>query len=251
MKFSSSVIRELKYYVYIYLHPITNQIFYVGKGKGNRLFSHLMDTADSEKVEYIQNLAKQNLSPKIEILVHGIEDKVTVLRIESAIIDLLGIKNLSNKQSGYKSATYGRMSIDQIVSVYGQKEANISEPSILIRINQAFRYSMSEAELYDYTRGHWKLNLERAKKARYAFSIYSGVIQEIYTVLGWFEALETFSIRKQNELIKRGSDERVNGRYEFIGDIAPDTIRKKYRHKSVNHYFNAGNMNPILYLNVE
>lgn len=41
-KFSSSVIKGLNNYVYIYSHPVTKEIFYVGKGRrGNRIFSHL------------------------------------------------------------------------------------------------------------------------------------------------------------------------------------------------------------------
>ncbi|MBK8110820.1 MAG: hypothetical protein IPK46_11085 [Saprospiraceae bacterium] len=32
-KFSKIVANELKYYVYLYLHPTTREVFYVGKGK--------------------------------------------------------------------------------------------------------------------------------------------------------------------------------------------------------------------------
>ena len=56
-------------------------------------------------------LEAQGLQPKIEILVHGLEDEEVALRVESSVIDLIGIKNLTNKQNGYKSATFGRMSI--------------------------------------------------------------------------------------------------------------------------------------------
>ncbi len=163
-KFSHSVIKELKYYVYIYSHPTTKEFFYVGKGKGNRVFSHLEDEKDSKKVNFLNDLKKQKLQPKIEILIHGLDDEKIALRVESSIIDLLGIDNLTNIQNGYKSATFGRMSIEQINSAYDQQEVEIIEPSILIRINQAFRYSMSDIELYDFTRGQWKLNPENAKK---------------------------------------------------------------------------------------
>jgi len=47
-KFLQSVTKELKYYVYIYSHPLTDEIFYIGKGKGNRAFSHLEDKSDSK-----------------------------------------------------------------------------------------------------------------------------------------------------------------------------------------------------------
>ena len=40
-QFPKNVIENLKNYVYIYSDPITEKIFYVGKGKGNRVFDHL------------------------------------------------------------------------------------------------------------------------------------------------------------------------------------------------------------------
>ncbi|QEY21607.1 hypothetical protein D0S48_13550 [Psychrobacillus sp. AK 1817] len=45
-QFSKEVINKLKYYVYIYSDPETEEIFYVGKGIGNRVFSHLIDSDD-------------------------------------------------------------------------------------------------------------------------------------------------------------------------------------------------------------
>jgi len=250
-KFSSSVIEALKYYVYLYSHPQTKEIFYVGKGKGNRVFSHLKENSDSQKVKVINDLKKQGLEPIIEILIHGLEDETTALRVESSIIDLYGTKKLTNKQSGYKSATYGRMSLEQINSAYNKQRTDITEPSILIRINQAFKYSMSDIELYDYTRGQWVLSPERAINAKYAFSIYKGIIQEVYEVLNWYPAGSTFSIRENNSNIKREKEDKPEGRYEFIGNIASKKIQQKYKYKSVEHYFKNGNSNPIMYINLD
>jgi hypothetical protein len=249
-KFSSPVINELKYYVYIYSNPKIDKIFYVGKGKGNRVFAHLEEKSNSKKVQQINELRNQGIEPKIEILIHGLKDEKTALRVESSIIDLIGIKKLTNKQSGYKSASFGRMTIEQINALYDKRKVNIIEPSILIRINQAFRYSMSEIELYDYTRGQWKLNPERAKNAKYGISVYQGIIQEVYEILDWYNAGTTYHIRQGNKNIEREEIKRIKGRYEFIGNLAPKKIRKKYKYKSVEHYFKQGNSNPIMYVNV-
>jgi len=48
---SSEVLKKIKSYVYLLSDPKTNEIFYAGKGKGNRVFSHLKDTADTDKVK--------------------------------------------------------------------------------------------------------------------------------------------------------------------------------------------------------
>ncbi len=40
-EFPLSVIEKLDYYVYLLIDPGTNQVFYVGKGTGNRIFAHI------------------------------------------------------------------------------------------------------------------------------------------------------------------------------------------------------------------
>ena len=45
-QFSSEVISKLGYYVYLISDPSNGEIFYVGKGKGNRVFSHFKETGD-------------------------------------------------------------------------------------------------------------------------------------------------------------------------------------------------------------
>lgn len=117
------------------------------------------------------------------------------------------------------------MTIEQVNSLYDKRKAEITEPAILIRINQAFRYSMTDIELYDYTRGRWKVSRIQAKKAKYAFAVYEGIIQEIYEIIDWFEAGKTFSVRhdKKNPETLR----KLEGRFEFIGNIASSLIQKK------------------------
>ncbi|GEM_PF-2758863 len=87
--FDEDIKRKLKYY--IYLDPDTNDIFYVGKGKGNRVFSHLKDTPDSKSKinEKIREIRNKNKEPQIEILLHGIDDEYLAKKVEAAVIDLL------------------------------------------------------------------------------------------------------------------------------------------------------------------
>ena len=248
--FNSNEITKLGFYVYLYSHPLTDEIFYVGKGKGNRVFAHLEDKTDSEKVRYIETLTNQGLKPKIEILIHGLDTDEDALKIESSIIDLIGIKNLTNIQKGYKSSTYGRMTVEQVKAAYNKTKIDIIEPSILIRISKAFRHSMKATELYDYTRGYWVINVQNASRAKYAFSIYEGIIQEVYEIAGWYKAGKTLSIRENKEYEEINEAGDYSNRYEFVGNIAEPGIRDKYRYKYIGHLFKKGNSNPVMYLNM-
>jgi hypothetical protein len=49
MRIPANVARHLGYYVYLYIDPRTMRPFYVGKGKGTRLLSHLGRQAESQK----------------------------------------------------------------------------------------------------------------------------------------------------------------------------------------------------------
>ena len=49
--FSSEIIREIKYYVYLLSDPVNDKIFYVGRGKGNRIFQHLKDKNQNDKTK--------------------------------------------------------------------------------------------------------------------------------------------------------------------------------------------------------
>lgn len=42
--------------------------------------------------------------------------------------------------------------------------------------------------------------------------------------------------------------EELKNRYEFVGRVAPEEIRKKYKDKSVANIFSKGEQNPIRYI---
>ena len=126
----------------------------------------------------------------------------------------------------------------------------IAEPAILIRINRTYSPEMNEEALYDYTRGRWKLNTQRAQKATYSIAVYKGIVQQVYKIKDWHSAGTTESSRKPNDKPELNSTKSMIGRYEFRGQVASEPIRDKYVHKSVKHYFVRGNSNPINYVNI-
>ena len=64
-RFSKEIKKALKYYVYLFSNPITGEIFYVGKGKGDRVFSHLEDTNENEKVKKLRRLGIKVVNLKL------------------------------------------------------------------------------------------------------------------------------------------------------------------------------------------
>ena len=66
-----SILTAMEYYVYILSDPSDNEIFYVGKGKGNRAFSHLIDTSDNPKTKKIRDIVFKNLITSLEEKIDG------------------------------------------------------------------------------------------------------------------------------------------------------------------------------------
>lgn len=242
-KFPASIHSQLKHYVYLYIDPRNNQIFYVGKGKGDRAFSHLFDTSERAKTQRISEIRSEGKEPIIELVVHGIEDDETVRRIEASVIDLFGITNLTNIQRGYHSREFGRMSINQVVATYAPKQGIVTDPVLAFRINKTFHYGITDREMYDYTRHSWKLGIRR-EQAKYAFTVYQGVVQEVYEIEKWLPQNTTPNIKHE----QGGTTEINSERWEFVGHVANHTMREKYLYKNIAKYF-FSNQSPYAYIN--
>jgi hypothetical protein len=239
-KFPAEVIRQLKSYVYAYTDPRSGEFFYLGKGIGNRAFSHLAETGDSEKVKLIRAIRQAGHEPKIEIIRYGLTNAEAEL-VEAVAIDLLGRSALKNAVRGAHSRSFGRVRVETILRQFQAKPAKIQHKVILITINRLFRDGMTELELLEATRGIWKVGLRR-ERAELALAVYQGTVQEVFTIQRWHKA-GTLEYQTRDSKGFRGS-----GRYEFEGIVAPEAVRKSYRHKSVRDYLAKGSQNPIRYV---
>jgi hypothetical protein len=89
--------------------------------------------------------------------------------------------------------------------MYEAQPVTIDEPAILIRLNQRYRYGMSDLELYEITRGGWKVSPER-HHPQYAFAVYRGVVQEVYWIECWQRAgTAPYRTRTDVKVESRGS----------------------------------------------
>ena len=104
-----------------------------------------------------------------------------------------------------------------------KEEVEILDRVVAININQTYRAGLSAEELYDVTRGIWRLDRDRAENAKYAFAVYQGEIKEVYFIQKWHRAGTT-----QYETPRELPPELLSTRFEFTGIRAPDEIRDKY-----------------------
>jgi len=242
LRIAPAVARRLGYYVYLYVNPMDDSVFYVGKGKNGRALAHLRADEKKAIARVIRELRASGAEPRIEILAHGLGTPNAALKLEAAAIDLLGLGNLANAVRGH-GTKYGRMALQEVVAHYTRRRASIREPAILIRINKLYRYGMTQADLYDATRSAWHVG-ERREDAKYAFSVFEGVVREVYRITHWLPAGSTFNSRFD------GRGLRDPDRREFVGTIAEDDVRRRYINRYVGHLFSQGAQNPIAYVNL-
>lgn len=236
-RLSQSTIEKLGYYVYTLIDPRNKKVFYVGKGKGNRIYAHveaseLIDVKEIDKIATIRAIRKAGKEVGHTVVRHGLSE-AEAFAVEASLIDytetILKIK-LTNLVAGHYSNENGIRTIEDIEIQYEAPEAVFTEPMLLIRVNRLYKPGMKPKELYDATRMQWRVG-PRAFKLKYACAIYLGIVREVYEIKEWSPM------------------EVINGhqRHGFTGKVAPPAIRDKYRHTSVKHVFKKGAQNSIMY----
>lgn len=255
--FSTAIIEKINYYIYCLVDPRNQNIFYIGKGIGNRVFQHAQGaltckTNENDKISLINDIHKDGLEPLYYILRHNIKEEKQALEYEALAIDLLSIvkpnqQPLTNIQGGTYSSEKGLMSLSELKHIYDPQELKTDLPVVLITINKNYKKlkqqiksgeidkSQIEKEIYERTRGYWKTGLRR-EKAKYAIAVYRGWTLAAYEISYWIEA----PIERQ-------------GRWGFIGKLVPkdspiyQELVNKLTYSSNNDY--KAPQNPITYRN--
>lgn len=233
--FPPDVALKLKTYVYRLIDPRNGETFYVGKGQGNRVFAHIRGEQEGdeldEKMTRIREIHLAGFEVAHVIHRHGM-DEPTAREVEAALID--AYPGLTNVAGGAGSNDYGTMHAREIVVRYRAEPAEFQHRALLISVNR----SAMETSLYEATRYAWKISKPKAEKAEVILATRQGLIVGAFVAHAWLEATAAnFPGR-----------EEVPGRFGFVGEEAPDSIKKLYVGKAVpEKYRKPGAANPIKY----
>jgi hypothetical protein len=235
--FPPEAIARLKYYVYRLIDPRNGETFYVGKGKGNRVFAHIHaqigpdeDELDA-KIKRIHEIHLAGFEVAHVIHRHGMEEKAA-FEVEAALIDCY--PGLTNIAGGKGANDFGAAHAKEIIRRYAAKPAEFQHRAILISVNR----SAAETSLYEATRYSWKINVKKAKQADVILATVQGLIVGAFVAAEWLPATaENFPGREPSA-----------GRNAFVGRVAPLEIAQLYVGKRVPDEFRKpGAANPIKY----
>lgn len=250
-EFSQKTKEELKFYVYLLIDPRNNKIFYIGKGNGNRVFSHINEAIDNpretEKLETIRAIKNDKQNVMHYIVRHGLEENEAIL-VESVLIDFCTFKDFSevakitNIQAGHYSFNQGIKTDEECEILYNceeLKKEDIKHNILIININKTFdnkRKRKNEnpiyerPNIYEATRGWWVLDKNRVTNTDYVLAEYKGVVRAVFKPLRWLQDIEN----------------RGDRRWGFEGyEVNDEEILNIYMNKEVPKI--QGMANPIRY----
>jgi len=239
-KFTSDVAARLKTYVYRLIDPRNGETFYVGKGKGSRVFSHIQaeegldgDEIDN-KLKRIREIRVAGFEVGHVIHRHGM-DEGTAFEVEAALID--AYPGLTNIAGGTGVNDYGVMHAEEIIRRYTAEQAVFRHKALLISVNR----SAAERSLYDATRYAWKINIRKARKAEVILATMQGLIVGAFVADEWLPATAA-------NFPGRAEGDGAPGRFGFVGAEAPNDMKKLYIGRRVPDAFRKrGAANPIKY----
>ena len=235
-QFTNEVIDKLDHYVYRLIDPRNGKTFYIGSGKGNRVFAHIREdiksTADGYdntlplKLDVIKRIKAANLQPIHVIHRHGMS-KETSIEVEAALID--ATPGLTNVLTGHGSNERGPAHVDQLVDQYGATEIDF-DPTHKLLVIKVKRETIEERRLYDAVRWAWKIDRKRAGKADYVLAVVDGICQGVFVVDAW------------------QASEEVPGRHEFRGREVEGPVSTIYKGRRIpDRMRKPGMAAPILY----
>lgn len=200
-EFNQSTIEALAYYVYALVDPRDNRIFYIGKGKGNRVFQHAKDSLNendqSLKLDIIRSILREGKQVELYILRHNLTEEIAFI-VESTLIDLLTYNKfnktnlLANIAAGHHQWDEGIKNVDEINAIYNcaKIDVNHGDTLLLVSLNNSFNQKNAKGvyrrvDIYEATRKYWHIGKNSPQEIKYVLGVYKGVVRSVIEVESW------------------------------------------------------------------
>ena len=242
--FPVGIAEELQSYVYLYVDPLDDKIFYIGKGINNRVFDHLNEaedeSRDSAKVRKIRDVWKSGNDVMLRLHRFGMTDEAAS-HVEASLIQLY--PDSENDVEGKSTLTLGDRLVEDVISQKSRKPAQIDFPAVLInirkewlRIRPTLSKLVDQNQLYQSTRTAWEGQPKRHRSVTYAILVAFGIVRQVYTIKSWRRA----SVHSD------GTPRAIDSRWMFEGEVAAD--KTGLIGCSVDHLQKPGAQNAIRWL---
>jgi hypothetical protein len=194
---------ELEYYVYALIDPRDHKVFYVGKGKTERMFHHVMESLSiqdtnsekslGKKLEKIKDIHNAGEKVDMRILHYGLTNEHAFI-VESVLIDVFSnftsidnnaIGELTNSINGYDHRR-GFCDVEELnrrAAVKEKVDIHPDEKILAIKINGT---EQDDKDILERVRKYWRIDPNHANKATYIAACRHGVVVGLYiNVSGW------------------------------------------------------------------
>lgn len=204
-KWNDHVTARLGYYVYVLKDPRNSEVFYVGKGQGNRIFSHLEEAAGvlAKPVDYENTVSKcrriidiwlDGYEVELAIAARGLRDEEEAHKIEAAIYDSLTWAErfvITNQVSPPEGTFLSYQDFDTLLV----EPVNPKQAARVFICNISQTYPARDA--YNATRGDW-VRKPAFAETTVGVGLFHGVSKGAYSIASWNIAPTNYpSIRDQ------------------------------------------------------
>lgn len=210
VRFSTSTLKMLQqdenhiFYVYCLVDPRTQQPFYIGKGKGNRIFAHkqaakstfrksgLFD--DNETISHLKmNQINEIIKAGYDVLGYIVSHSLTeseAFASENVLINYIKLVQkipLTNIVNGHGASA---MLVEEIEERFGYSPMDVQEIAtdeliLAVKITDAFRlekdesreytfYHRDDANLKSRTLGNWVIGRDKIQRINYIIGVNTG-----------------------------------------------------------------------------
>ena len=229
-RFPQEVLEVLGCYVYRLIDPRNGETFYVGRGRGQRVFNHVKGSvgdgdqgAADPKLGRINEIQGMGMDVAHVIHRHGMSES-TAREVEAALID--AYPGLSNRVAG-TGRDRGTRHVKEIIEEYSAEEFVVGEPLILISIGQLWK----ERGVYGAVRGLWRLDMERAKHRKLVLAHVRGVVRGAFRPRRWLRGTVENSPLEKGQFPRRIGFEGTTAEPEALARYVSKRVPAKYRRR--------------------